>query len=265
MKLKNKYLAIIYFGILRHKTVRQIHKELYDSTVNSKVVDKKLLTFAGKTATKLKKLDKGAGKYIGIGLAGLANILISELIDKGLDEKMKKIINSSTRDEAERKKGQIIEENIKENRKQGKVFYLASSHNDCAIDHKPYQGKIYVDKDWKQYDYDGLIGKYINNHNIKTVQWVMGEPAWFITRPNCRHYFISLKTDDILNKSVKKLKEDNNSHSKEGDREYQTPRKMNLEKYKEKLRTLEALYAKYPTEKLKRMIDKVKMLIQRYS
>lgn len=238
---------------------------MYDATINKKVVSKELLTYAGKVAKKVKKYDKGAGNYYGgLGLAVLADQLIEALVVKGIDEDMKKIINHQEMEKAEKKKAEAVKADIKKNRLDKKVFYLASSHDDCAEDHKKYQGKMYIDERWRDYDSDGRIKKYVNTHNIETIQWVMDRPAWFITRPNCRHYFVALKTEDVLKKSIGSLREENNTHTKEGDYDLQTPREATLKKYKEKLAELQALYAAHPTEKLKKMIDKIKMLIERY-
>lgn len=256
---------IIYKGILSHKSVTKIHKDLYDATINKKVVSRDMLTYAGKVAKKVKKYDRGVGNYYGpLGLSVLADKLIEEFISKGIDDNMRKIINHQEMEEAERKKHDIIDKTVEKARTDKKIFYLASSHNDCAEDHKDYQGKLYVDRYWHNYDKTDEVKKYIRENNIRTIQWVMGKPAWFITRPNCRHYFITLKTEDVLKYSLKKLKRKNKTHTKTGDYDLQTPRKMNLEKYEEKLRTLEELYSAHPTEKLKKMIEKVKLIINKY-
>lgn len=119
-------------------------------------------------------------------------------------------------------KDQVIHREVKENRKLEvpRIFYLASSHNDCAEDHLDYQGKVYVDEKWESCITDTSIKleirKYINAHNVKTFQWVIGKPVWFITRPNCRHYFKSIDTEEVLNKSVKDLIKNHKMHSKIG-------------------------------------------------
>ena len=66
-----------------------------------------------------------------------------------------------------------------------KPFYMASWHADSATDHAPYQGKLYYDANTT-----GEALKYAQQHNLKTLQWVTGEPVWFVTRPYCRHYFV---------------------------------------------------------------------------
>ncbi|WP_281512168.1 hypothetical protein [Mammaliicoccus vitulinus] len=90
-----------------------------------------------------------------------------------------------------------------------RIFFLCSVHAKPAEDHKDYQGKIYVDRFWRmKLDTDEeryAVGSYIKNKNIQTVQEIMGKPVWLTTRPYCKHYFIPLKTEDVLGNSVKKL------------------------------------------------------------
>lgn len=91
------------------------------------------------------------------------------------------------------------------------VFYLCSWHINPAEDHKDWQGRIYVDRFWRnilQGDVARLkaVEAYIRNRNIKTVQWVTGAPVYMITRPYCRHFFTGLDTDEVLGASLKKIK-----------------------------------------------------------
>lgn len=97
----------------------------------------------------------------------------------------------------------------------GVIFYIAAYFGDCAKDHVDYQGKIYVDKDWEaNAPKDRLedIKDYINSNKIMTVQEVMGEPYYFTTRPNCRHYFQYVDIDSVLGakneKQVSNLRDD---------------------------------------------------------
>lgn len=235
-------------------------------TINNKVYDLKLLNMMFKLTNKAKKLDKGAGKYYESGLDILAIALLDLFNNEKINVKSRKLINHDLMEESENQKNDILNTYIEENHKNNVVFYLASSHNDCAEDHKDYQGKIYVDKRWRYLPGidKKLIQKYIMNHNVKTIQWVMGNPVWFITRPNCRHYFVAIPTEQILNKSVKKLKKKYKTHTDEGDREFQTPAKIAIEEYEDRLKMLEYLYDKYKTEKLKNMIMKTRMLLKKW-
>lgn len=88
------------------------------------------------------------------------------------------------------------------------VFYLCSKHTNCAEGHENFQGKIYVSSDWKERCPDELarkVNSYIRNHATMTVEEVVGEPVYMITRPNCRHYFRRLDIDEVLHGSANKL------------------------------------------------------------
>ena len=63
-------------------------------------------------------------------------------------ENLKKATNQKTNDIEADFKEEVIKDTIEYNRglDTPKVFYLASSHNDCAKDHKIAQGKIYIGK-----------------------------------------------------------------------------------------------------------------------
>lgn len=228
-------------------------------TINSKVFDKKLFAIMVKTADRAKKLDKGAGAYYSLGLDYLAVGLLDLFEKSQISTKAKKIINHDLMEEAEKEKQKVTLDYIQENRQNGVCFYLASSHNDCAKDHLDYQGKMYVDR-----YHPRELTQYIHNHNIRTIQWVMGKPVWFITRPNCRHYFVAIPTEQVLRKSMKKLKKKYKTHAKEGDRDLQTPAKIAIEEYEDRLKMLEFLYAKYKTQKLRDKILKTRMLLRKW-
>ena len=90
------------------------------------------------------------------------------------------------------------------------IFYLCSSHSNCAEGHVDYQGRIFCTTYWRQkvsgFQYYAVMS-YIKNHNIMTVQRVMQEPVWLTTRNYCKHYFIPMDTDEVLHNSMKKLTE----------------------------------------------------------
>ena len=103
-----------------------------------------------------------------------------------------------------------------------KVFYLCSVHTGPAADHKEWQGKIYVDRQWKSVLTRGGstgteirgIEAYIKNHQILTVQEVVNNKPYLLTRPYCRHFFIPLSTAEVLGSSLNKiLKEHPEAHT----------------------------------------------------
>lgn len=109
-----------------------------------------------------------------------------------------------------RKRKMNLLETMMYHRASAGVFYICSIHSNPAEDHKDYQGKIYVDRYWKD-TLKGLpemrkkVAAYIKNHGIMTVQEAIREPVYLITRPYCKHFFISLDTDEVLGNSVNKI------------------------------------------------------------
>ena len=297
LELKNKYLFKIYDGLSNGKNYTKIHKELLEMTINSKVYSKVLFTQAVNTLKRAKKkIDQPDVKIL--GLAGMLvsstitnvndakSLVLYDFLDKSkVNTRMEQTISVEVRKEEGEEKENTLKEDLKENIEQDIpiIFYLASEHNDSASDHKPYQGKIYIHEDWKSFVKDenlrAEINKYIQTHGTKTVQWVMGAPVWFITRPNCRHYFKQIKTEDVLQKSVKELIKENDMHRKIGRRRYiQTLKHPNtpewykdfqnaqslLNKYIERLHYHKGLYREHPNDLLKQAIMKDKMLIKKW-
>ena len=253
---KNQYLATIYNDTIQHKPIREIHRDLLKITINP---NKILLGYMLKLSNRVKKLDKGAGQYYGSGgLDVLAVAILSMYSKQAVNYAASKIVHTEVRKYESDRKIEILDNSWKENRLSGRIFYVASAHKDSAKDHEPWQGKVYVDRYWHNYDTDGSLGEYIRENGIRTVQWVTGAPVWFITRPNCRHYFTTYTAEEILNGEyripVRKI----------GDKRLQTPRDANLQYYEDRLRLLTTMYKKYATDNLKRQIDKTRLLISKW-
>lgn len=256
IRQKNKYFGIIYDDVLKHKPIREIHQDLLKATVHE---NKTIEAYFHKLANRAKKLDKGAGSYYGAGgLDVLAAALLNMFSTNAENYKATVLINSEIRKYESEHKAEILQNAWKMNRKDGKIFYIASKHADSAKDHEPYQGKIYVDRYWHNYDTDGRLGEYIKKHNIQTVQWVTGKPVWFITRPNCRHYFVNYTIDQVLNGKY------HVPNRKIGDTRLQTPRGVNLEYYENRLRMLLELQRKHDTPLLRKQIAKTRLLISKW-
>lgn len=241
MKKKNKYFEIIYRGLVNNDNPRKIHKAL----LNEPVIDKYLLGFMIKLTNKACKSDDG----IEFLVAGIYEMSLKAI----------KIINHEISKKAEREKIDTIDKFIEDSRKHNEWFYLASSHNDCAADHKAYQGRLYVDE-----KAPADVIEYAKNRGLYTVQWVLGSPAWFVTRPNCRHYFVSLSQRQVNNKTDKKLTKIHRTHSMEGHKELQTPRRIAIDEYKDRLRLLLGLYSVKKTDELKIKILKTKLLVEKW-
>lgn len=85
--------------------------------------------------------------------------------------------------------------------KDGFVFFMCSKHYPVASDHKDYQGKLYVHQNWrtlvKGRDYRA-VSEYIKNNDVLTIQSVMKNPPYLITRPNCRHKLVVVPVSAVL-------------------------------------------------------------------
>lgn len=156
-----------------------------------------------------------------------------------------------------------------------RCFVLASRHDDCAKDHLDYQGKIYV-KEWAlKYK---AVKDYCRENNIKTVEWVMGKPAWLTTRPNCRHFFKDVSLSDIkgspLNVLLKEYGMDRVAGSRSAwqtakhktTKEWYTEQNIQrlIKKYKDRLKKHERMAEVYENENLKNEIAKDKLLINKW-
>ena len=314
--LKNNYLAIIYGGLSNQESVKEIHKKLYAETINQKKLGKatsaKMLNVAFSYTNSLSKRMKDTAfikrqieaKY-GIDdqpLGVILGIFAFDLIKKRkVEENMTStIVKDADTLEAESKVkaiNAILDYNIKESRQEMvksteisdidtskiHIFYLASAHKDSASDHAPYQGKIYVDENWENismpYALHNSIAYYIKSHNVKTVQWVMGKPVWFITRPNCRHYFKELSVKQVLGNTKTKLINKYDLKTAIGDRQYLQTMKNSkdkkqyddvrnaqliLGKYEERLDLHKQMYSQSKNAIIKKAISKDKILIEKW-
>ena len=91
------------------------------------------------------------------------------------------------------------------------IFFICSVHEKPAKDHADWQGLIYVDRFWRTKVSEEMrpaVQSYIRNHQILTVQEIMGEPVYLTTRPNCKHFFIPLETKEVLHSSIKKIRKE---------------------------------------------------------
>lgn len=99
----------------------------------------------------------------------------------------------------------------------GVVFYISAYFGDCAKDHVNLNGKIFCDEKWESLapkDRVDEIRDYIEANKIMTVQEATGEPYYYTTRPNCRHYFQYIDIDSVIGaktqKEVSNLRDDRN-------------------------------------------------------
>ena len=146
----------------------------------------------------------------------------------------------------------------------GVSFYLCSSHADCADDHAQWQGKIYFDESWRQFvkpEYYDVVGKMIQNKNLKSYQFVKGKPVYMATRPNCRHFFTPISVEQALGQSPQTLLKDLNLKKGEYKKEYyeglkeQRNNERNIIKYKDRKELHEQQLAQAKTKEEKIMLQ----------
>lgn len=236
--------------ILSHKNL-----SLIDQTINKICKNNKKIAYF------MQKVARKSQKTIDLNKNKDSNAVILLILFKNNDYngKIKKVINKIVSDKAENSKNIVIKNYVTDSQKNDRWIYLASSHNDCAKDHKPYQGKLYYDENAPE-----EIIKLAKQRSMRTIQWVMDAPAWFITRPNCRHFFKSLPTDVVKKYNRKELTRRYKMHRKVGDRSLATPKTIAIEEYEDRLKMLEAMYSKHPVEHLRRDIEKTKLLIKKW-
>lgn len=275
--LSNRYLATVYKGLTNGKKVREIHKDIRRVTMWQVNHDLPYTKEQEALAMKIAKKKPDGDVYDFFKKQDYYHmflLLIFKFIRKKKGNNKKKIIRNTVDDNRQ--------DVTPDDYGKAKIFYLASSHDDCAEDHWDYQGRMYIDSAWENLIKDeklkSKIYTYIANNGVKTLQWVTGEPVWFITRPNCRHYFKSISVDEALKFSVEELSRKYKMHRKVGLREtrqtiYHPTNKSwytreNIEgiiaKYKERLAYLESLYQAKKTPNLEKDIEKTKFLIKKW-
>ena len=232
------------------KSIREIHKQLFKDTINNK----KIFVFMAKVANRaVKTVDKKQT------IEANGALLLLLFNHQRYNSKIKKVINHQVMEEAEDNKQKVIKEYIDYSRDKGRWIYLASSHNDCAKDHLDWQGKLYYDANAPQ-----DVVNYCTKKGYDTIQWVMDAPVYFITRPNCRHFFKSLPLDVVKKYSTKALIKRYKTHRMDGDKSLATPKTIAIEEYEDRLKMLKGMYAQHPTEHLRREIDKTQLLIKKW-
>ena len=286
-KLNNDLTLIIFKGIIKNKSLKDIHKELLEDTLSNKLkgVDTNVqYNIAIKKSKQIFNKVQQQKPAFGLTLMDLGTLTFNSINETHLSHFLDRQVSLSANKLETKNKKELINNTINQSRSYQvpQIFYLASSHGDCAIDHKNFQGKIYVDEKWesiiKEDELKKEIKKYINLHNVKTLQWVMDEPVWFITRPNCRHYIKPIPTEQVLSISVSDLLFNNKMEVAIGNRgvlqtishdtkkEWYT--KVNIQttidQYETRLKLHEDMYKLTKSEIVKNAIYKDKLLIKKW-
>lgn len=90
---------------------------------------------------------------------------------------------------------EMAEHQVKVGARVNQIFYICDSFGDCAPDHADYQGKVYYNDEC---DIPPEVQAYIDSNGIMSMQEVMNGDPFLTTRPNCRHNFHAVPTDEVM-------------------------------------------------------------------
>lgn len=151
----------------------------------------------------------------------------------------------------------------------GTVFFICNWFDDCAKDHVPYQGKVYVNDDWETLvpdDMHGKIASYIQKNHILTVNEVVNEAPWLTTRRNCRHRLFPISVEEALGSSFGEILKHHDLRAKH-ENEYNvvlTPEKVSYIGYYERLKALSYLNKLFSCKKLTLDIQNTRKLVSKW-
>lgn len=163
---------LIVVSLLEHANIKRIIKSHYRE-------EKELIKYAVKVEKQIKKeLKEEEG-------ALLLNLIFAKLEQAKFYEITNKMINHMCNDYESKAKIKALK-----NLETG--YYLCSTHEDCAEDHKSWQGKVY---------YKGSATK----HGLVSLDYIVSSPVYLFTRPNCRHYFKKISEEELESNSIEEL------------------------------------------------------------
>lgn len=179
---------------------------------------------------------------------------------------MTKIRNRIAYSYEKRFKRQYLDDLIGENAAKS-PFFLCSTHKNPAKDHADWEGKMYFDENWENQDWTDAdrarIEAYIRNHSLKSIQWVTGEPVYLITRPNCKHFMISVPIEDVMKSSVKALLRRKKLFMK--DEIPATPELLAYRRYYERHKIETDLYELIGGDELQKDMESSRRLMEKYA
>ena len=166
------------------------------------------------------------------------------------------LVNQEVRNKETNVKEKVIRQLTSYGIENREHFALVSKHLDSAIDHVDFQGKIYLLTNDLQ-ESELLLANKLGI--TRTLASVMHDKPYLITRPNCRHYFITLSESDIGSKSVDTLLKENKMLTKVGSRVIKNLRNntsIKLNYYKELYKVRRVPYLAKRIKKLKELVEK---------
>lgn len=247
--LKRYYQLLLISTLQINALLRQLEKDFKKYGINTPIC-KKCLNLARFLVNKLKQDTKETDGII------LATLLMKRFEKLRVYQRFISLVNQEVRNKEASVKEKVIRQLTSYGIENREHFALVSKHLDSAIDHQDFQGKLYLLTNDLQESELLLANKLGIN---KTLASVMHDKPYLITRPNCRHYFITLSESDIGSKSVDTLLKENKMITKVGSRVIKNLRNntsIKLNYYKELYKVRRVPYLASRIKKLKELVEK---------
>lgn len=247
--LKRYYQLLLITDLQINALLRQLEKDFKKYGINTPIC-KKCLNLARFLASKLKNDTQELDGII------LATLLMKRFEKLRVYQRFISLVNQEVRNKEASVKERVIRQLTSYGIENREHFALVSKHLDSAIDHIDFQGKIYLLTNDLQ-ESELLLANKLGI--TRTLASVMHDKPYLITRPNCRHYFITLSESDIGNKSVDTLLKENKMITKVGSRVIKNLRNntsIKLNYYKELYKVRKIPYLASRIKKLKELVEK---------
>ena len=247
--LKRYYQLLLISDLQINALLRQLEKDFKKYGINTPIC-KSCLNLARFLAKKLKQDTQETDGII------LATLLMKRFEKLRVYQRFISLVNQEVRNKEASVKERVIRQLTSYGIENREHFALVSKHLDSAIDHIDFQGKLYLLTNDLQESELLLASKLEIN---KTLASVMHDKPYLITRPNCRHYFITLSESDIGSKSVDTLLKENKMITKVGSRVIKNLRNntsIKLNYYKELYKVRRIPYLAKRIKKLKELVEK---------
>lgn len=247
--LKRYYQLLLISDLQINALLRQLEKDFKKYGINTPIC-KSCLNLARFLAKKLRQDTQETDGII------LATLLMKRFEKLRVYQRFISLVNQEVRNKEASVKERVIRQLTSYGIENREHFALVSKHLDSAIDHIDFQGKLYLLTNDLQESELLLASKLGIN---KTLASVMHDKPYLITRPNCRHYFITLSESDIGSKSVDTLLKENKMITKVGSRVIKNLRNntsIKLNYYKELYKVRRIPYLAKRIKKLKELVEK---------
>ena len=247
--LKRYYQLLLISDLQINALLRQLEKDFKKYGINTPIC-KSCLNLARFLAKKLKQDTQETDGII------LATLLMKRFEKLRVYQRFISLVNQEVRNKEASVKEKIIRQLTSYGIENREHFALVSKHLDSAIDHIDFQGKLYLLTNDLQ-ESELLLASKLGI--TRTLASVMHDKPYLITRPNCRHYFITLSESDIGSKSVDILLKENKMITKVGSRVIKNLRNntsIKLNYYKELYKVRKIPYLAKRIKKLKELVEK---------